>query len=217
MTAMESHHLPVRRTARYWTLGPASGASVIWVVCHGYGQLAGPFLEAFRHWDDGSRLIVAPEGLSRYYVDHGAGAVGATWMTREDRLVDIEDYVAYLDDLIEAVRERAVPDAPVHVLGFSQGTHTVCRWAAFGRVRPARLILWGSGVPPDLDLAGPGRALAEYDLTVALGRTDRHITSEMVAREEARLTEAGIPYTLRWYDAGHRLHRETLDALVQEE
>lgn len=211
---MESHHLPVRRTARYWTLGPTADATEIWVVCHGYGQLAGPFLEAFRHWNDGTRLVVAPEGLSRYYVDHAAGSVGATWMTREDRLVEIDDYVAYLDQLLETVRPRAVDGAPVHVLGFSQGTHTVCRWVAFGDVEPARVILWGSGVPPDLDLSGPGRKLADHDLTVVVGRSDRHIAPEMVAREEARLTEAGIPFTLHWYDAGHRLDRAMLHDLV---
>jgi hypothetical protein len=55
---------------------------------------------------------VAPEGLSRFYFEggfHGPGSkVGATWMTREDRLAKIEDYVGYLDALHDAVFARAV-------------------------------------------------------------------------------------------------------------
>ncbi|HEX9691713.1 MAG TPA: hypothetical protein VGA22_06415 [Gemmatimonadales bacterium] len=211
---MERHELHVRRTARYWTLGPETGARAIWIVCHGYGQLAGPFLEAFRHWDDGSRLVVAPEALSRYYVDHAARSVGATWMTSEERLTDIDDYVAYLDQLLDVVRPRAENSAPVRVLGFSQGTHTVARWVAFGRVQPAQVVLWGGGLPPDLDLGGPGKKLGACGLTIVLGRRDENISAQAIARERQRLDEHHTPYTLLWYDAGHRLDRETLRALV---
>lgn len=211
---MERHELHVRRTARYWTLGPETDARAIWIVCHGYGQLAGPFLEAFRHWDDGSKLVVAPEALSRYYVDHAARSVGATWMTSEERLTDIDDYVAYLDQLLDVVRPRAENSAPVRVLGFSQGTHTVARWVAFGRVQPAQVVLWGGGLPPDLDLAGPGKKLGACGLTIVLGRRDENISAQAIARERQRLDEYHIRYTLLWYDAGHRLDRETLRALV---
>ena len=40
----------------------------IWFVVHGYGQLAEYFIRHFRGLDDGTRYIVAPEGLSRFYV-----------------------------------------------------------------------------------------------------------------------------------------------------
>jgi len=39
---ISEHHLQTRRTARYFTLGDAvSAPSGIWLVLHGYGQLAG--------------------------------------------------------------------------------------------------------------------------------------------------------------------------------
>ena len=68
-----------------------SAARELWYVLHGYGQLAAPFLEEFRAIDDGTRLIVAPEALSRFYEGdaqarlHKDASVGASWMTREDR------------------------------------------------------------------------------------------------------------------------------------
>ena len=36
---------------------------------------------------------MAPEGLSRFYLEGFSGKVGATWMTREDRLNDIDNYL----------------------------------------------------------------------------------------------------------------------------
>ncbi len=100
------HHVAVERSARYHTLGKAHGdVSEVWFVLHGYGQLAGEFIRYFADLDDGSRLIVAPEALNRFYTVSVTSApaaersVGATWMTREDRERDIADYVAYLERL----------------------------------------------------------------------------------------------------------------------
>src|SRR6476469_3720019 len=110
--AIASHSTVVPRTARYYTLGPTHGfPRELWFVCHGYGQLASRFLRQFAPLDDGTRLIVAPEALSRYYLDPVAERrhqreprVGASWMTREDRFAEIVDYVSYLDQLAGEVR-----------------------------------------------------------------------------------------------------------------
>ena len=68
---------------------------------------------------------MAPEGLSRFYLDAGAGKVGASWMTKEDRAHEIEDYLSYL----EQVRAAIIPPVPLTILGFSQGVATAARWA----------------------------------------------------------------------------------------
>ena len=70
---MQEHRLSVARTARYFTLGERSGAAAeVWFACHGYGQLAGRFLEKLRALDDGTRYLVAPEGLSRFYLSESS-------------------------------------------------------------------------------------------------------------------------------------------------
>lgn len=122
---IREEHLAVTRSARFATLGePAAGdLEEIWFVCHGYRQLAAPFLRNFRSLDNGRRLIVAPEALNRFYLDDDGGPhgpesrVGATWMTREDRESEIADYVACLDSLYSHVLNRADashPPAPLN-------------------------------------------------------------------------------------------------------
>ena len=206
---MQEHSLTTPRTARYFTLGAPERATDVWFVCHGYGQLAARFLERFRPIERRDRCIVAPEGLSRFYLSEHAAErrVGAAWMTREDRLHEIDDYVRYLD----AVYARVAPaQNGVTALGFSQGTATVCRWAALGSARIDRLILWGGEVPPDLDL----KRLRVPTLTLVYGTRDEFFTPKVVAANEARLREHGIPYELRSFDGGHEIHAATLGSLL---
>src|ERR1019366_9897456 len=105
--------IQVKRSARLAMLGPEGpGVREIWYVLHGYAQLAAPFLEGLRAIDDGTRLIVAPEALSRFYEGdtqarlHRDARVGASWMTREDRESEIADYIAYLDTVHQSILTR---------------------------------------------------------------------------------------------------------------
>src|ERR687885_1792701 len=111
---MEESHIVVGRTARYYTIGAGvARPRELWFACHGYGQLAAYFARPFQQLDDGTRAVVVPEALSRFYFGdprrpHGADSlVGATWMTREDREREIDDHVAYLDALYAHVRTLA--------------------------------------------------------------------------------------------------------------
>ena len=137
---MQEHFLTTPRTARYFTLGAPASAREFWFACHGYGQLASRFLERFRGIEAEGRCIIAPEGLSRFYLTESSTErrAGASWMTREDRLHEIDDYVRYLDALCSAI---GAARGAITALGFSQGTATVCRWAALGSARIDRLIL----------------------------------------------------------------------------
>jgi predicted esterase len=223
---VNEHHLEVRRTARYWTLGDPATAEEVWIVLHGYRQLARRFLRRFGSIDDGRRLIVAPEALSRFYISpeqgrHGAtSVVGAAWMTREDRQAEIRDYVGYLDRLVATVGSNvSVPvrgetatagSTRLTVLGFSQGVATATRWVTHGSVRPGRLVLWGDLTPPDLDLAGAGEALADVDVVLVRGSEDPALSPRLVDEEVARLAEANIAYSTVDYDGGHDIDADTL-------
>lgn len=233
---VREHRVVVPRTARYYTAGDAAGARAVWLALHGYGQLAGYFVRHFaEHAGPGSgRLVVAPEALSRFYVDRGEPAagtparVGATWMTREDRDAEIADYLGYLDQALEAAT-AAVPGgtpggggagvAAMGVLGFSQGAATACRWAAHRRRRglpaPDALVLWGGALPHDLDLAGAdGGALRALRLTLVVGDADEFATPALLAEQEARLAEAGVAHETVRYAGGHRLEGDVLGRVL---
>jgi predicted esterase len=218
MTGAQERHIEVPKTARYWVLGEdVVRPDELWCVLHGYRQLAARFLRRFHGIADGSRRIVAPEALSRFYVNpesgrHGAASVvGGTWMTREDRENEIRDYVRYLDTLHDDV---AVEGAATTVLAFSQGVATASRWIAYGKLRPRRLILWGDYLPPDLDMQMASAALEHTELLIVRGTEDLALSEQLRAQEQGRLDAAGIAYRFVSYEGGHDIHAETLAELA---
>lgn len=214
---MAEHHLRVRRTARFHTLGdPGPGVREIWIACHGYGQLAGRFIRHFRPASHPDRLIVAPEALSRFYLDntlpHGPDArIGATWMTREDRDSEIGDYVEYLDALVAHLVAGRGPDLPRLVaFGFSQGVATVMRWLALGQTRVHRLICWSGSVPADLDLAAARHRFGDEPVTYACGDRDEFFDAARIAEQTSLLGTAGIPFEYVPFAGTHAIDPETL-------
>lgn len=210
---MEEHHITVPRSARYHLLGDPSKASAVWIVLHGYGQLARYFLRHFEGLQE-QRLIAAPEGLSRYYTDAGHTRVGAAWMTREDREQEIVDHVNYLDLLAAELQRRAGRELPVHVLGFSQGVATGARWAARGRTRAAGLVLWGGQLPPDLDADTMRARWQGMGISLVHGRADDVVPVLALEAAALRIREAGLTCAIIRYDGGHGLDRLVLGRLL---
>ncbi len=220
MGTPHEHHITVPRTARYYTLGTAGADTrAVWIVAHGYGQLAGDFIARFSAVDDGAHLIVAPEALNRYYHDTRPGAsstslVGATWMTKEDRSSEIADQVTYLDALYAAIFREVARDAVrVTALGFSQGVATIARWLSHTRLPIDRTIFW-AGVLPDETLPSADTALRRSEVVLVYGLRDEFATAERVARQVASFRDADKSFTQMEFAGGHRLDDETLRTLA---
>jgi predicted esterase len=216
------HHIQVRRTARYYTLGePASSTRDVWFVCHGYGQLAADFIKEFEIIGDATRVVIAPEGLSRYYAASEPGfhssesKVVASWMTREDREAEIDDYVAYLDAVYDEILSRVDrKNVSVTVLGFSQGGATANRWLTRGHSRADRLIMWGALIASDADLNQAATFFRDVKLTIVVGKKDQFANEKMIEEYQRVLTEKKIPFELLTFNGGHRMDRETLTSLI---
>jgi len=212
MEEFAEHRIRIERAARYYTLGDSARTpQELWYVIHGYAQLAARFLRRFRPLDDGTQLVVAPEALSRFYIErpgrtHAETPVGASWMTREDRFSEIDDYVAYLDALDSEIRsalDGAVPR--VTVLGFSQGAATAARWVERGRATTHRLVLWGGLLPPDLDLSTHADAFRGVELIVAAGDADAHVPPAALAEQRERLARHALRAREIAYAGGHEI------------
>lgn len=200
---MEEHFIRVGRTARYHQLGDPRTASRLWVVVHGYGQLARYFLNAFAPVADGD-AVVAPEGLSRFYLDPAHQRVGATWMTREDRAHEIDDHVHYLDALVDLL-QPADGRRPLHVLGFSQGVATVARWLTRSAHRPAQVVLWGGSLPPELQRDELTRAFGSCRVDLVHGEQDTLVPSVQWEQNTERFAAAGITTERHLFPGGHAL------------
>jgi predicted esterase len=209
----EERHIDVRRTARYHVIGDIGTTKELWIVLHGYGQLARYFLNEFNALAEG-RCIVAPEGLSRFYLDGSFGRVGATWMTREDRESEIADQISYLDDLVKHMTRSANGAVRVRGLGFSQGVATLCRWGVLGVTQLEHMVIWGGSMPPELTAAQMKGRWRATTIDLVHGEQDKVVDIEALRRNEALLRGAGLAFGTHVFEGGHTLNAVVLERLM---
>lgn len=206
--------LPVKRTARFYTMGePGIHIRHVWWCFHGYGQLATDFILPFSDFDDGKTLIIAPEGLSRFYLKAGTGQVGASWMTKEMREAEIMDYLHYFREVEKKLYASWMHSFQMHFLGFSQGCATVCRWLLHTTVAPAKLILWGGVFPHDWDFEKAAERLQGVPVYFVLGKEDRFITPEQLLSFIEMHKKYGFDMKPLFYEGGHEIKKEVLASL----
>lgn len=213
------------RTARYALLGaePAR-ARRIWFALHGYGMLATRFIRAFDGIIPDDTCVVAPEGLSRFYLElpRADGGhlqrVGATWLTRESRDTDIADAHRWLDSVQREVVAEATAGtgvAPLFaVLGFSQGVATAMRWIGASDIRPRQFVAWAGGLATDVDAAAFFAALAQRELRLVVGDGDPYVTPQTLAAITAALSRLTVRYRVQTFTGAHHLEATLLRELL---
>ncbi|HEX2900073.1 MAG TPA: phospholipase, partial [Bacteroidia bacterium] len=162
---------------------------------------------------DAETVILAPEGLSRFYLDGKWDRVGATWMTKEDRIHEIEDQIEYLNRLQEMVQEQAPNVLETIVLGFSQGTATVWRWVMKGNVAPQHLILWAGSIPLDT-LEKASEKMKNCDLHFVLGDNDEYIKISDAQKQMENLHEIKPDARFWTFEGNHRMDAPTLSKIA---
>lgn len=208
---VQLHATKVERTAHYARLGtPGKHVRQLWLVTHGYGQLAQTFIRRFIPICDEQTLVIAAEGLSRFYWGGFDGPVVASWMTREDRLDEIADFSAMLDQLYEHYVPLCHPEVEINLLGFSQGTATQVRWLMRSFPKFHRLMLWAGQLPEDLDYSPHLDYFAAKQLFYAFGDEDPFITPERLVFLEQIIADSGLSFERIPFSGKHKVEREAL-------
>ena len=211
---MEAHQLKFPRTAHYYTIGtPSEKTKQVFFVFHGYGQLASQIVHKFDQLGE-EVVVVAPEGFSRFYWSEEKGIVGASWMTKQDRLSEIEDYCNYIEYLYHHYLNLLPSDVQINVLGFSQGGATAMRWVERNRPKIDHLILWGAAFPMDLNYLPMKAYLSSMKIYVVYGRQDQFITEERVQAHEEFTKAQELDFEMVWFEGKHVVDRKVLYDLV---
>jgi predicted esterase len=216
---MEQKNIIIQKTARYFVLGELSEETeAVWIVCHGYAQLAKYFIRNFDVLDNKKNVIIAPEGLHRFYWEGFSGKVVASWMTKEDRAEDIKDYTNYLNAVYEEVLANYTTNnkTQINVLGFSQGAATACRWVANNKCKVDHLILWASVFPVDMDLQLNKTLFNTMRTHIVIGDNDEFINEQEIKSQEELLINNGVQYNRIRFKGKHEIHKETLIQLSEQ-
>lgn len=204
-------YLKINKTARIATYGNPEAKNV-WVVLHGYGQLVPFFIRHFHGLSAQNNYVIAPEGFHRFYLEGTSGRVGASWMTKEERLQDIDDYIGYLDQVYQ---EMIPKESKKILLGFSQGVATASRWLNLSKSEFDVTINWAGVFPPDLDFKEVRKMEKTLNYYV-YGKQDPYFSVERFEAFKNLFKELKIDVTLFPFEGKHEINKSILTKIEKE-
>jgi len=210
---MKVNQLTIQKTARVYQHGEPKNPKFKWLCLHGYGQLGQYFLTPFDGLDKEEHFLVAPEGFHRFYLNGTYGRVGASWMTKEDRLTDIADNFNYLNlvkiNYLDNVSGKLV------CFAFSQGAATLVRWLSSADVIPDILLIWAGSFPEDVEYPSLKQKLKQTKIIYAIGDEDEYRTPESIKKQEALLNSVSEKIIWVNFKGKHKIYPEVLEEIIE--
>ena len=212
------HNISITKLARYCTLGsPSFNIKSVWFVLHGYGHLASEFINNFEIINNGENYIIAPEALNKFYLKGFYGKVGATWMTKENRENEINDYVNFLNSVYETeINKFDKARIKINVIGFSQGCPTAVRWLTSGKSIADSLTLWSGEFPHDSNPEKINSVLEKVKINFVIGDSDRIIDKKRFEEELERIKKLELNIKIYRFKGGHEINEDTLIEIVSK-
>lgn len=199
----------------YHTLGKLTEKTqFVWIACHGYGQLSEFFIKHFECLDQERNFIIAPQGISTFYLKSFTGRVGATWMTNYERETAIDNYLRMLTGIYEKETARHSTPIKTVLFGFSQGAATVGRLATLTKQPFDALVLWGGRFPHDVNGALAKERLADKAFSMYLGTQDKLIDAQKQEEQKKWLDTNGLNPEIVVYEGEHKLYPRPLTELA---
>lgn len=203
-----------KRAEACFSAEPSASTRKVWLLLHGYGQLARYFIRHFEPFFAPGTVFVAPEGLSHFYLEGTTGRVGASWMTKHEREREIADIAGWLDTLCEDIAAHTSAETQWNVLAFSQGCAVALRWLYASALLPSKVVLWGGALPHDIAMPRQQAWLSRTDLHIVNGTADPYLRSVNLTDIRNVFESEQIPYTWHTFGGGHHLDTDMLKNLI---
>ncbi|MBR9831935.1 alpha/beta hydrolase [Acidiluteibacter ferrifornacis] len=201
--------LIVKTTANVYTMGQLNkNTQSIWIVFHGYGQMAEHFIRKFSFLEQS--FIIAPEATNYFYLQGTSGRIGANWMTAYEREDAIKDYINYLNEIAYLYQLNQKSHLKINLLGFSQGVATLSRWYSQINFQINNIILWGALIPDSLELKNQFNPSNTY---CVYGDEDVYIKANQEYFDKQLKTYENLQYKIIRYRGGHRIPISELKGL----
>ncbi len=189
----------------------------IWIVFHGYGQLSKYFIRRFDVLDADKNYIIAPQGLSKFYVDEDYKNVGASWLTKEDRGSDLLNQQKYLIKLMDELKLKIdFSKIKINFFGFSQGASTLTRLLMNYNMKVNNIIIWAGWVPDEFFNINKD-VLKDTNLFFVVGNKDKYYNNPIIKgyiEKFKKTLNKEIDYFV--FNGGHIVDRKVLKKINEK-
>lgn len=183
----------------------------IWFVCHGLGYLSKYFINYFKQLDVNENFIVAPQAPSKYYQTKEYKHVGASWLTKENTVLETQNIFNYFDAVFES--EIKSINGRLICLGYSQGVSVLMRYLAARQLHCDELIIHSGSIPNEL--TSQDFNYFKGNVSLVYGLKDPYLTEKRMASEREKLdTLFGKNYKKFPFDGVHEMNPQLVEEIV---
>jgi len=183
----------------------------VWFACHGIDYLSRYFLKYFKELNPEENYIIAPQASSKHYLGSAYKHVGASWLTKENTELEIENNMRYFDAVFRV--ENIPKNINLIVLGYSQGVSIAMRYVAKRQLQCSQLVLLSGGIPNEL--VADNFKFLNAKVSVAYGNNDEFINEERLKQEKHKIEVIfGNNANIITFEGKHEVKKEIINSFV---
>lgn len=179
---------------------------------HGLGYLSRYFARYFREIPK-NFYIICPQATSKYYQGNDFKYVGASWLTKENTMFEMNNLIQFLD----AIEEKEIPrNLPIKLVGYSQGVSIAMRWMANKKRNVDQLIIHSGSIPVELS-PKDFSMYKNIQVDLVYGTKDEYLTSEKLANQLKKANELfGSKISIHSFEGIHEVNAQLVKELVSQ-
>ena len=187
----------------------------VWLVFHGLGYLSRYFIRYFKDLNADENYIIAPQAPSKYYQDGNFKHVGASWLTKEQTVLETQNILSYIDAILKSeLREDG--DYRFVLLGYSQGVSIAMRYLASRKISCDELIIHSGGIP--VELKPEDFKFFNGRVSLIYGLNDEYLTPKRICSEKAKAQLLfGESINIHPFEGVHEMNPELVAEIVGNE
>ena len=180
-------------------------------ACHGMGYLSRYFLKYFKGVNSDDNYIIIPQAQSKYYIAPKMKHVGASWLTKENTLKEMENIKSYFDSVLS---NEKIENLNFIFLGYSQGVSVAMRYLAKRKIIVSKLILMSGGIPKELTPKDFKYLKNKAAIYYVYGDKDEYITEGFLNSEKKRLENLFSNINYIEFDGNHEIKTEIIESII---
>jgi len=180
-------------------------------ACHGMGYLSRYFLKYFKGLNSDDNYIIIPQAQSKYYIAPKMKHVGASWLTKENTLKEMENIKSYFDSVLS---NEKIENLNFIFLGYSQGVSVAMRYLAKKKIIVSKLILMSGGIPKELTPKDFKYLKNKAAIYYVYGDKDEYITEGFLNSEKKRLENLFSNINYIEFDGNHEIKTEIIESII---
>ncbi|MDX1472069.1 MAG: esterase [Flavobacteriaceae bacterium] len=176
----------------------------IWFVCHGMGHLSRYFVKHFEALPSETNYIIAPQAPSKYYLNPKNKRVGASWLTKENTMAEMNNVISYFDAIFE--KEQLQNNPNLIFLGYSQGVSVALRYAAKRKIQFKEMLLVAGGIPKELHKNDFDYLKSNPLVKFYYGNNDEYLNETRIKEESLKLNQLFPNSAIHEFEGTHEFH-----------